>query len=136
MADLTRRSLLTLGGAAGLLALTVTPAEAAIGATSGLTRLTAPTERIGYRSSFAPLVGRTLTAVGGGRRYPLQLSRIGDVDRAATAEHSFNLIFTPPAGSVFVEGIYRLSGAGMLPVSLLLSPVGPAGAVQALINRI
>ena len=135
MPDLTRRSLLTLGGTAGLFVLTTAPAEAATRASIGLTRLVTPSGQIGGRGAFTPLVGRTVVAAGQSRRYRLKLVRISDVDRAASTEHSFNLIFAGPAGDDFVEGIYRLSGPGLPAVSLLLTPFGADGLVQALINR-
>lgn len=134
MADMTRRTLLTLGGAAGLLAL-AGPAEAAA-ATTNAARLGATTAKIGPRSSFTHLVGRTVTATGRAGSYRLTLIGIGDVDRTpAGSANSFNLIFRQQSAGAFIEGIYRLSGPNLKGVSLLLNSVGADGRIQALINR-
>ncbi len=136
MADMTRRTLLTLGGAAGVLAL-AGPADATTAGT-GL-RPSATGAAIGQRASFASLLGRSLTVTGGSGSHRLLLERIADVDRTGQGSaNSFNLIFRQADDNEFVEAIYRLPTSWLARTSLLLSPIGPAGPsrrIQALINR-
>ncbi len=134
MREFTRRSLLVASATAGLLAVAA-PAEAAT-ARAAVTRRPTGT---GLRDGFRPAVGRLVSATGDGRRYQLRLSEIADLP-TGDPQRCFNLLFTHAGGTTFVEGIYRLSGPGLRPTSLLLLPVDrPDHAnqrVQAVINRL
>lgn len=138
MAQLTRRSLLTLGGVAGLLSL-AGPAAAAAPARATVRRFTPPGLIIGPRSDFTRYVGRTVTATNASGSHRLRLTEIADVSHAAVGDaQSYNLLFTPPAGASFQEGLYRLTALGLRSTTMLLTVVGPAGPaqrIQALVNR-
>lgn len=136
MAELTRRTLLALGGAAGLWAL-AGPAEATTAVTSVLRPRSSAA--IGNRASFSHLVGQSVTATGGSGTHRLTLVGIEDVSHTvAGSARSFNLIFRPTDGRPFVEGIYCVTGARLSATALLLTSVGASGStrrIQALINR-
>ncbi|HEX2905010.1 MAG TPA: hypothetical protein VHO01_16265 [Jatrophihabitans sp.] len=137
MRQLTRRSLLALGGSAGLLGL-AGPAQAAARPTR-VAGLGTAAPAIGPRSSFGHLLGRTVLVTGpdGSRR--LTLARIADVSQAAAGdENAYNLLFAVPSGPPFTDGIYQLSAPGLRPIPLLLTTIGAPGAdqrVQAVVNH-
>jgi len=137
MPDMTRRTLLTLGGAAGVIAL-AGPAGATT-ASTGVRRAAPVGSGIGLRSSFTGLIGRSFTVTNASGRHRLTLEKIDDVAHtSAGSTHSFNLIFRQTDGAEFTEGIYGLPTSWLGRTSVLLSPIGAAGKnrrIQALINR-
>ncbi|MDQ2957123.1 MAG: hypothetical protein M3Y42_09175 [Actinomycetota bacterium] len=130
MPQLTRRSVLVLGGALGLAAFSRPTSAAAVPASG---------PRIPLRSSFARATGTIVTATDSQRSYRLRLAEILDLGQSGQFDPqlSFNLIFRNAGSTELIEGIYRLGSSRLPATSLLLSPTGRAGGkqVQAVVNR-
>lgn len=88
------------------------------------------------RSTFTPLVGRTMTAAHGGRQTRVRLRRIRDVFGApAGSEQSFILEFS--ARRHLPDGIYRISHRGSGRHALFMSGVlaAPHRRYEVVVNR-
>lgn len=136
----TRRSLLLLGGAAGVSALAALAAPAQASASAAVQQTARhPGSAIAARSSFAAAVGGTVTATADNGRFRLKLLEIADLGQAKRfePEQNFNLIFRVCRGPELPEGIYRLGSARFPVTTLLLTAVGPSNLnqFQALVNR-
>ncbi|MDQ1731684.1 MAG: hypothetical protein QOK10_1843 [Pseudonocardiales bacterium] len=136
MPDLTRRSAITLGGAAALVVIAV-PAEAAT-ARSGARRFK-PTP-FPLRSSFARALGTILTAANASGSHRIKLVDIRDLSASASRnrDHCFNLIFDAMDSAQLPEGTYRVGSPRLASTLLFISPIGIQQGpqrLQALVNR-
>jgi hypothetical protein len=136
MPDLTRRSAITLGGAAALIAIAV-PAEAAT-AHSGVRRFK-PTP-FPLRSSFARALGTIITASDAGGNHRIKLVDIRDLSTSASRnrDRCFNLIFDAVGSAQLPEGTYRVGSPRLASTLLFISPIGIQQGpqrLQALVNR-
>ena len=133
MPQLTRRSVLLLGGVASLTALAV-PAPASAAGTASLGH-----PAIAARSAFADAIGSNVTATAGQHRFRLRLLSILDLGPAGQyePERCFNLVFRASGTGAMPDGIYRLRSTRFPATTLLLTGIGPAAnnQFQALVNR-
>jgi hypothetical protein len=135
MADgyaLSRRSLLRNGAVIAL--LSAVPVSLAQKATA------APRADL-TRSTFTPLLGRTLLMVGGGTAVKVVLSEINDlvpVNRAGD-EDRFSLVFAAPKGEARSQGIKEFRHPDIGKMSIFVAPTDrgtQAVRFEAVINRL
>ena len=147
MPDVSRRAVMVtaLGGLGAIGAVASAAAPAVPAVAGGLRRAAASAAAVAavasadpVRSQFVPAVGGMFRADDGDRSIDLLLTAVEDLPGStADDEHRFGLLFSA-SGFVAADGIYTLHRAGMPPLPLFLSPIGPRGmtrTMQAVVNR-
>lgn len=134
MTGISRRAALATG--AGILALSaweVGDQDAAEAAPHGRTALLR--EHALHRKHYLPHVGKVFRAHHGGRVHRVRLVAIEDhgVGRHLR-NRSFTLVFKPVGGHRLPDQIYTLHRPGVPTRALLLTSLGTAGRLQAVIN--
>lgn len=135
MADLTRRTALSSGaGMLALVATQLTPGPAEARTAHGRSALLREAEL--HRNQYLPHVGRVFHAEHDGQVHRVRLvsAEHHDVSKALR-NVCFTLVFKPVGPGRLQDAIYVLRRPGVPARALLLTSLGTAGRLQAVINR-